>query len=67
MHELKELPKLADTYYHIKLVPKKCSLEGYNNDIDIYVKGRYLSLLIADTFILYNIKIIEINHNGYIL
>ena len=65
MNEIQELPRLMDTYYHIKLVPKGFSLEGYNNNIDVYIKGEYLRAFIADVFQLYNIKIIEGNCTGF--
>ncbi len=65
--ELKEKPRWKDAYYHIKLVPKKGSLEGYSNDIDIYIKGDKLSLFIADVFKQYYIKVFQANLEGFIL
>ena len=60
-------PKMGDTYYHIKLVPKHCELEHYENNIDVYLKGESLKGFIADVFSMYHIKIIFVNHEGFIL
>lgn len=65
--KLKEVPKWADAYYHLKLVPKKGRLEGYSNDVDIYIKGENLSLFIADVFKQYYIKVLQVNLEGFIL
>jgi len=67
MNELTEKPRWKDAYYHIKLVPKKGSLEGYSNNIDVYIKGENLSLFIADVFEQYHIKIFKVNLTGFIL
>ena len=60
-------PKMGDTYYHIKLVPKHCELEQFDNDIDVYLKGENLKSFIADVFPMYHVKIYTINHEGFIV
>ena len=56
-----------DAYYHLILVPKNGLIKDYENNIDIYVKGKNLDLFIADVFKLYHIKILDVNLTGFIL
>jgi len=58
---------LADIYYHLKLVPKKCTIKRYNNDIDIYLKGENLAAFISDVFPLFSVKIVNTNSEGFML
>ena len=59
---------LADTYYHIRLIPKNCLLRDNadDNNIDVFLKGKYLNLLISDVFAMYAIKIVGINQIDYV-
>lgn len=60
-----EYNPLTDTYYHVKLVPNRCTLRKYDNDIDVYLKGENLALFISDVFPLFNVKIVTVNHEGF--
>ncbi|AVG13019.1 hypothetical protein [Paenibacillus larvae] len=53
---------LADTYYHLNLVPRHFSCEY---PINVYIKGENLALFLSDVAGAYKVKVFRVNFDGF--